>query len=151
MGDIQNVRMKAAILIGDLIRRGYQPLVQEYLAGMVDAWGPPVNCGDSRNVLGLLDEWVISRPPDVVHINCGLHDVSKEVGGVNPVPLDQYAANVRTILGQLRSETGGTVLWASTTPVNEEWHRQVIGSERLEADVVAYRPMSHVFPLARDR
>jgi len=138
MGDIQNVRMKAAILIGDSIRRGYQPLAQEYLAGKVDAWGPPVNGGDSRNVLGRLDEWCIGRSPDVVHINCGLHDVSKEVGGVNRVPLDQYAANVRTILGRLRSESGGIVIWATTTPVNEQRHRQVIGSERLEADVVAY-------------
>jgi hypothetical protein len=69
--------MKQIILIGDSIRMGYQPTVQQILADQAQVWGPVENGGNSHNVLTHLDAWVIQRQPDIVHLNCGLHDIKR--------------------------------------------------------------------------
>lgn len=131
--------MKAVTLIGDSIRIGYQDAVRRLLAGRAEVWGPTENGGTSQNVLAHLDEWVVALNPDVVHVNCGLHDLRREFGQTeSAIPLKQYVANVRAILTRLRSETQAAVVWASTTPVNEEWHHRNKSFDRFEADVVAY-------------
>ncbi|MBN1675752.1 MAG: SGNH/GDSL hydrolase family protein [Kiritimatiellae bacterium] len=131
--------MQTAVLIGDSIRMGYQDTVREQLKGRTEVWGPEQNGGNSRNVLAHLDEWVIARAPDIVHVNCGLHDLRKEFGTDEAaVPLTEYTENVNRILTRLRAETHAKVLWATTTPVNEEWHHARKSFDRYEKDVLAY-------------
>src|SRR5262245_50346095 len=65
------------VLIGDSIRIGYAPRVVERLAGKAAVVSLPDNGGDSGNVLAHLDDWVIREQPDVVHLNCGLHDLKR--------------------------------------------------------------------------
>ena len=131
--------MKQVILIGDSIRMGYQPVVAAALRGAAEVWGPEQNGGDSANVLAHLDEWVIDRQPDIVHANAGLHDMKRPFGARrNQVPLDQYRANLETIFRRIQDETHGILVWAKTTPVNEQWHHQRKGFDRFEADVEAY-------------
>ncbi len=131
--------MKKIILIGDSIRMGYQEEVRRRLAGWADVWSPGENGGTSGNVLAHLDEWVISRSADAVHINCGLHDLKKEFNqDAAAVPLSSYTENVRSILTRLNAETKATVVWALTTPVNQKWHHKNKGFDRFETDVVAY-------------
>lgn len=118
---------------------GYQPTVARELGGLADVWGPEENGGNSRNVLAHLDEWAVGRRPDIVHINCGLHDLGREFGDeANAVPLGEYTENVRTILRQLLEHSGVRVVWATTTPVNEENHRRNKGFDRFAADVDRY-------------
>ena len=74
---------------------------------------------------------------DLVHVNCGLHDLKRAFGAASEVPLDEYERNVRQILQRLQRELG-VVVWATTTPVDENWHHQNKGFDRLEADVEAY-------------
>ena len=50
----------------------------------------------------------------------------------------EYERNVRQILQRLQRELNGAVVWATTTPVDETWHHQNKGFDRLEADVEAY-------------
>jgi len=69
------VNANQVVLIGDSIRLGYQETVAQELAGRAQVWGPPENSGDSVNVRRHLEEWVLSRRPTVVHLNCGLHDI----------------------------------------------------------------------------
>lgn len=131
--------MKSVTLIGDSIRVGYQDAVRRRLAGRAEVWGPTENGGTSENVLAHLDEWALSRNASVVHINCGLHDLRKEFGqDESAIPLKQYVANIRTILSRIRAETNATVVWASTTPVNEAWHHRTKPFDRFESDVAAY-------------
>jgi lysophospholipase L1-like esterase len=131
--------MKRVILVGDSIRMGYQELVRAQLEGWADVWGPEQNGGTSENVLAHLDEWAITRRPDVLHINCGLHDLRKEFGqDAAAVPLPAYTDNLRTIMTRVKTETDAIVIWALTTPVNQEWHRKTKGFDRFEADVAAY-------------
>jgi lysophospholipase L1-like esterase len=131
--------MKNIVLIGDSIRMGYQLTVHAELGGWADVWWPDQNGESSVNVLAHLDDWVISRQPDVLHVNCGLHDLKKEFGqDTAAVPLDAYRDNVRTIMTRAKTETDAIVIWALTTPVNHEWHHNNKTFDRFEEDVIAY-------------
>jgi len=79
--------MKAAILIGDSIRMGYEGFVRDALAGTADVWAPEENGGTSRNVLAHLDEWVLSRnkefdrlEADVIAYNEAAAEVCERLG-----------------------------------------------------------------------
>jgi isoamyl acetate esterase len=131
--------MKQVVLIGDSIRIGYQDIVRRELAGIAEVWSPEINGGDSRNVLAHLDEWSIACKPDVIHINCGLHDLKQAFGAsTHQIPREEYAANVRQILERVQRETRAQIIWATTTPVNQVWHHANKEFDRFEADVVAY-------------
>ena len=131
--------MQKLILIGDSIRMGYQADVIRELSNLADVWAPTQNGGNSANILQHLNEWIISRLPDVLHINCGLHDLKKDFDTGEPaIPLNQYESNLRTLLERILTETDCTVIWAMTTPVNESWHHERKGFDRLEDDVAAY-------------
>lgn len=135
--------MKKVILIGDSIRMGYEQTVRVELAETVQVSWAEMNGFDSRNVLAKLDEWAIAPQPDLVHLNCGLHDLKRDrsAGGFQVPPAD-YAANVEKILQQLLAHTSAKILWATTTPVNEHWHRIHKPFDRFEADVQAYNDLA---------
>ena len=135
--------MKKLVLVGDSIRMGYQAYVRNELSGLSDVWAPEQNGGNSTNIQQHLDKWIISQAADVIHINCGLHDLKRDFDAEETaIPLVQYQANLRDFLGRILQETQSTVVWATTTPVNEIWHHQRKGFDRLEADVVAYNNVS---------
>ncbi|MFQ6044503.1 MAG: SGNH/GDSL hydrolase family protein, partial [Candidatus Poribacteria bacterium] len=56
----------------------------------------------------------------------------------NNVPLQEYRENVEQILRTIKQKTRAEVIWATTTPVNEQWHHETKGFDRFEADVDAY-------------
>jgi lysophospholipase L1-like esterase len=131
--------MTDIILVGDSIRMGYQAIVQNLLYGQAQVWAPRTNGGTSRNVLAHLDEWVLSRKPDILHLNCGLHDLRTEFGATTQaVPLDEYEANLRRITSAVLGQGTIRLIWATTTPVNEQWHHENKAFDRFEADVRAY-------------
>lgn len=135
--------MKRVVLIGDSIRMGYQETVRTELGNSADVWGPKQNGGTSEKVLSRLDHWAITREPDVLHINCGLHDLKREFGqAAAAIPPDVYEQNVRTIMTRARRETDAIVVWALTTPVNQEWHHKNKSFDRFEADVSTYNALA---------
>jgi lysophospholipase L1-like esterase len=130
--------MTKIALIGDSIRMGYQAYVQAALNGDAEVWTPDINGGDSRNILNHLNVWIDTAHPDIVHINCGLHDLKRSFGtGVPAVPMTEYVHNVQVILSQL-SKSVPYVIWATTTPVNSTWHHAVKDFDRFEDDVSTY-------------
>jgi lysophospholipase L1-like esterase len=136
--------MPSIVLIGDSIRMGYQATVIQQLAGTAEVWAPETNGGHAVNVLMHLHLWVKHRQPDLVHINCGLHDLRTDhFGGGEPlVPLPIYATYVERILRYIRAHTRATVVWATTTPVIDAAakaaHTKWNDFDRYDADVVAY-------------
>ena len=134
--------MKKVILVGDSIRMGYEPVAVRELAGwaeVIEMGG--IQGGNTRNVLAHLDEWVISRDPDIVHLNAGLHDMARDLGPgpENRVPLDEYRANLERILQTLQRETGAALVFALTTPVDLERQLAVAKAvNRTAEDVAAY-------------
>ena len=135
--------MKNIALIGDSIRMGYQATVIEQLAGTAEVVSPEKNGGDSRNVLANLDAWVINLQPDIVHLNCGLHDLKREFATPEQtqVPLEEYRQNLGTIFRRI-TDTGATLIWATTTPVMYEKHHAVKGFDRREEDVEAFNAVA---------
>jgi lysophospholipase L1-like esterase len=131
--------MVTVVLIGDSIRLGYQEVVAHELGTEAAVWAPKENGGTSANVLARLDDWVIEREPEIVHLNCGLHDLRTDrASKQKAVALAQYVENVGRIFGRIQGETNATLVWASTTPVNEEWHTREKPFDRYEVDVAAY-------------
>jgi lysophospholipase L1-like esterase len=115
----------------------------------VSVWAPDENGGDSRNVLAHLDAWVFAQRPDILHINCGLHDIKRPFdSGELAVPVAHYEANVRQILTRIldgfeqTTSSGPQVIWATTTPVNEAWHHARKPFDRFEADVRVYNAVA---------
>ncbi len=71
--------MKKILLIGDSIRIAYQAEVKKQLANRDEFFAPIENSGDSRNVKSNLHQWAIDQSPDILHANCGLHDIKREL------------------------------------------------------------------------
>ena len=135
--------MKKVILIGDSIRIGYEPIVRRVLAEQCEIEAPPENGGTSEKIRENLDDWVISREPDIVHMNCGLHDIKREFGeDRRQVPIESYRTNLEEIFSRIRNKTGAQLVWATTTPVNEEWHHERKPFDRFESDVTAYNEVA---------
>jgi lysophospholipase L1-like esterase len=116
--------------------------VAKKLEGKAVVVGPKANGGDSANVLKNLKAWAVAEKPDVVHFNCGIHDTKKDrKTGKFQVPPDQYEANLRKIVGTLRTETKATVIFATTTPIIDDRAakgRADAAYELLDASTVEY-------------
>ncbi len=128
------------VLIGDSIRMGYAPLVAKHLQGQAVVVSATANGGDSANVLKNLEEWVIREKPDVVHFNCGLHDLKlSKKDKQHQVELAAYEANLKQIIERLQKETSAALVFATTTPILDDRHAQRKADfDRLEADVRRY-------------
>jgi lysophospholipase L1-like esterase len=135
------------LLLGDSIRLGYAPRVTACLAGAAEVVSPAANGGDSANLRRHLDEWLAgagSGPGvDVVHFNCGLHDLKRdEATGEYQVPLAQYEANLRALVDRLRA-TGAALVFATSTPIEDGRHaRRGVGFDRSDADVRRYNAVA---------
>jgi lysophospholipase L1-like esterase len=134
--------MKQVIIIGDSIAMAYGPLVRELLTGRAEVWQPEENAGTSANVLAHLEPWALGREADLIHLNCGLHDLAIDVGDAHRVEPDRYAENLRMIFSQLRSGTPAKLVWATITPVIDAWHLATKGFRRHEADVQHYNEVA---------
>ena len=132
------------VLIGDSIRLGYAPSVIQRLAGVAAAVSPAQNGGDSARVLAHVDERVVREQPDVVHLNCGLHDLKRSRDtGAYQVPLEAYEANLREIVRRIRADSQAALVFATTTPIDDARHAQRKADfDRLEADVQRYNAVA---------
>ncbi len=75
--------------------------------------------GGDATVQGLqrLQEKVLKQKPDLVLIGFGMNDHNR--GGV---PLNAFAENLRTMIDQIRADTGAEVVLFSAFPPNPKWH-----------------------------
>jgi len=134
--------MTDVALIGDSIRLHAEAFVREHLPASVRVSSPPVNCGSSRNVAAHIRSWVPASTVDLVHINCGLHDIRYDPGMDRPVSSPaEYAANLRAIFDYLAG-IGTRVVWATSTPIDEAMHNRAKASRRYRADLLAYNALS---------
>lgn len=109
------------VLLGDSIRMGYQQVVKEALGGIADVWAPKENCQDSAFILSHLDKWLVGKQPDIVYINCGLHDAFIDSGTQVRRSPEKYGANLEQIFSRIKKASkGATIIFALTTPVDEK-------------------------------
>lgn len=112
--------MKKVVLLGDSIRMGYQPFVAQMLEGRAEVWGPEANCETSVRILTNLQIWIVDCAPDVLHLNCGLHDIKTLSWDSDElvVPLPFYRRNLDQIFAFARRKAPETkLIWSTTTPV----------------------------------
>ncbi|WP_437225573.1 SGNH/GDSL hydrolase family protein [Planctomicrobium sp. SH661] len=100
------------LLIGDSVSGGYTRPVRKELAGIANVHRAPENCGPTSNGVKKLDLWLGDGKWDVIHVNFGLHETK--------TPTQDYATRLESILTRLKG-TGAKVIWASTTPVPDDW------------------------------
>ena len=99
----------------------------------------PENGGDSANVAARLGAWLGEGEWDVIHFNCGLHDVRTDPErGAYQVPVEEYEQNLFRIVVHLQSETRARLVWATITPVVEARHNVGGEGRRFARDVEAY-------------
>lgn len=136
-------KLPTAVLIGDSIRMGYAPEVIKALQGKVTIISPKPNGGDSSNVLKNLKVWAIDPQPDLVHINCGLHDLKKMKNGSFQVSLADYEKNLNEIITQLKTSTKAKLVYALTTPIIDERHAgRKANFDRFDADVKKFNEVA---------
>jgi len=108
------------LLIGDSVSRGYTLAVRKQLEGIANVHRAPENCGPTSNGLKKLDVWLGEGNWDVIHVNFGLHETR--------TPLADYTQRLDAIVTRLQA-TGATLIWASTTPIPEDWKNRPGQSE----------------------
>jgi dienelactone hydrolase/lysophospholipase L1-like esterase len=130
------------VLVGDSIRQGYAPLVAKRLAGKVEILNPPGG-GDSAWLVKNLEALVLREKPDLVHFNVGLHDLRRSrKDKTYQVDITAYEKNLDTILTRLKKETSATLVFATTTPIDDLRHAKRRGYDRFDKDVRAYNAVA---------
>jgi len=128
-----------ALLIGDSISMGYHNGVVERMADRADVVRIDGNGSTSRNCKEKLAAWVEAASPDIIHFNCGLHDIALDPKNTtNRVPIAEYEQNLKDMVAWLKSNTKAELVWARTTPVIYERHHAVKGFDRDDKDVQAF-------------
>jgi lysophospholipase L1-like esterase/dienelactone hydrolase len=132
------------LLLGDSIRIGYAPILIKKLNGIAKVTHiGEENGGDTVNTLKSLERWLAEHKPDLVHINCGLHDLR-----FNPktmtyqVSVEQYGKNLESIIERIQKHTP-RIIFANTTPILDERHAaRKAGFDRKNSDVQKYNDVA---------
>lgn len=128
-------------VIGDSIRMNSEKFI---LTGLPESWqvkSPSENCESSHKVASELDKW-LGKNTDVVHVNCGLHDIRYNPGSNRPVStLEEYETNLNVIFSSL-AKSNCLVIWATSTPFLEAIHNTAKASKRYEHDLLRYNETS---------
>lgn len=128
-------------LIGDSIRMHSQNFTVDNLPEEWHMSFPLENNESSNEIVTHISKW-ICEPCDIIHINCGLHDIRLNQGASQKVSsVTQYQANLKIIFDFL-SRLNCKVIWATSTPFNENVHNQVKESKRYLVDIIQYNAVS---------
>jgi hypothetical protein len=101
------------------------------------------NGGDSSQVLAYLRAGLRDYVPDILLLNCGLHDLRTDPQSrAKQVPLDAYEENLTAIVRIVQGR-GMRLIWVRTTPVDDERHNTRQSSfYRFDRDVVCYNEIA---------
>jgi lysophospholipase L1-like esterase len=140
---------KKVTLLGDSIRKGYQPYVSLFLPDTVAVWGPEENTQHSVHLLANSPRWIKDQPADIIHLNSGLHDI-KNIPFHSRKPLvsaELYAENIERIIKYIHyCLPECIIIWSTTTPVDDERalaaHESDQDFSRYNEDVVKYNDIS---------
>jgi isoamyl acetate esterase len=135
-------RQISVALIGDSIRLHAEPWIKVRLPPRYRVRSPAENCRSSWHVLAGIRNWVPPGVMDVVHINCGLHDIRRDPGQDQPISSPrEYVANLRRTFEYL-AHAATSVIWATSTPVSENFPNDLAKSRWHTDDLVAYNRAS---------
>lgn len=118
------------LVIGDSISMNYHNAAKQALAGIANYHRIEGNAFTSRHGVNNAELWLGNfhekgQHWDVIQFNHGLHDIRQtydadtEEWGPEQVSIEDYRANLERLIETLR-QTGATLVWASTTPVQRD-------------------------------
>lgn len=151
--DKATAKLPTVVLYGDSIRLSYAPVVAKLLEGKATIVSPKGNGGDSSSVLRRIDDWAIVAKPEIVHFNCGIHDIKKaKTTGKFQVSPEEYEKNLRAIVARLRKDSKAKVCFALTTPLIDaraaktraERDYELLNASTEQYDVIARRVMQEL-------
>ncbi len=120
------------MIIGDSISLGYTPFVKEYFNEKAIIVHSPGNAGHSGMGLENIREWVGERDWDVIQFNFGLWDLCyrhpdselygnrDKVNGEITFSIDEYRANLDSIVTILKEMSDAKLIFVTTTYVPED-------------------------------
>lgn len=120
------------LIIGDSISIGYTPFVKESLAAQAEVYHNPGNAQHSGTGLNKIEEWLGDQDWDIIQFNWGLWDLcyrhpdSKvqgnrdKVNGAITYQVEDYAANLDSIVIFLKQNTEAKLIFVTTTYVPEK-------------------------------
>ncbi len=113
--------MNKIMLLGDSIRQGYQQATADLFKDTAEVWGPEENCRFSAYIITELDNYLAKCPdPDLIMWNSGLWDVTHYHNADSClIPLDRYV-HYHIKIAERLSRVGAKMVFALTTPVNDE-------------------------------
>ncbi|MDE1176030.1 MAG: SGNH/GDSL hydrolase family protein [Edaphobacter sp.] len=147
-------------LVGDSISIYYTPFLQSDVANIYSfsrktspkpesiaqqLSDPEVQGGNSRMVLEYLQKRYEQEDfrPDVVLINCGLHDI-KRIPQTNAIAIDpsEYRSNLEKMIALVRKHHG-KIVWINSTPVDDARHNSLSKEfYRYDRDVIQYNEIA---------
>lgn len=137
-------RQPHILIIGDSISIGYTPFVEKHFSGKATIVHNPGNAQHTATGLKKIEEWLGNEQWDVVQFNWGLWDLcyrhpdSKVYGnrdkknGKITHAVDEYAANLDSIISILKNRTNAKLIFVTTTYVPEN------EAGRQTTDVIRY-------------
>ncbi len=140
--------MKKVILIGDSIRQGYDKFVKMALDGSAEVYYPEGNCRFSQYVLRNFSDWVGQSKfgganVDCVHWNAGLWDCLTMFEDGCLTPIDVYEQFIDRICKRIKLICpNAKVIFATSTPVNEEGYRNPNAFMRYNSDIEKYNTVA---------
>lgn len=137
------------LIIGDSISIGYTPFVKEDLQEKAQVFHNPGNAQHSGTGVAKIQEWIGEEDWDIIQFNWGLWDLcyrhpdSKvqgnrdKVNGILTYSIEDYAANLDSIVNFLKKNSDAKLIFVSTTYVPEaEAGRFVQDAQRYNAAAV---------------
>lgn len=138
------------LIIGDSISLGYTPFVIENLANKAAVFHNPGNAQHTGTGVAKIEEWVADGKWDIVQFNWGLWDLcyrhpdSKVQGnrdkenGKLTYTIDEYAANLDSIVSILQRITEAKLIFVTTSYVPEN------EAGRFKNDAIKYNDAAKV-------
>lgn len=136
------------LIIGDSISIGYTPFVQEHFGDNAIIFHNPGNAQHTGTGLKKITEWIGEEKWDIIHFNWGLWDLcyrhadSKVQGNRDKIngnithSVDEYTANLDSIVSILKKTTKAKLIFVTTTYVPEN------EAGRFQNDAVIYNDAS---------
>lgn len=135
-------KLPRVLVIGASNAGRYTMALRELIKDKANVHYPSENCRSSRHLVERIDKYLGDQPWDVIQFNCGGHDIalvdenqkaiSAGMSGRPLVPMDEYRANLETIVARLK-QTGATLIWCTSLPVGEIVRRKPADVDRYNA------------------
>lgn len=122
---VDDPNLPRVLVVGDSISMNYHDAAKAALKGVANYHRIEDNCWSVHRGVAFMAYWLGDYRRkglqwDVIQFNSGLHDMKQQTpGGPHAVPLDVYKKKLRKEI-EIMQRTGATLIWCSTTPVQND-------------------------------